>query len=158
MLLGEKNHTMQNFEFEYHSPELGGPVTAKVAHDDEFIFVTVGDTSLGAMVEDSNSSYGFTTDDPLLQKELEHFTIAYKEALAIDNLPTALHQLFGQSLTGWTWTEDKDLKLIAHPDMDLVEFAHIIRDHINDLILFDKPLTIYLSKEGSGDVEEIFVN
>lgn len=149
---------MHIFEFEYYSPELGGPMTAKTAQDDEFIFVTVGDTSLGAMVEDSSSPYGFKTDDPLLQKELEHFAMAYKEALAIDNLPAAIHQLFGQTLTGGTWTEDRDLKLIAHPDMDLIEFADVIRDQINDVILFDKPLTIYLSKEGSGDVEEIFVN
>jgi hypothetical protein len=158
MLLGEKNHTMFYFDFEYHSPILNETMTAKTAQDDEFIFVTVGDTSLGAMVEDSNSPYGYTTEDPLLQRELEHFTMAYKEALAIDNLPSALHQLFGQNLTGWAWTGDKDLKLIAHPDMDLVEFAGVIRDQINEVVLFDKPLTIYLSKEGSGDVEEIFIN
>lgn len=131
---------------------------ARVDQDDEVINVTIGDTYLGTMTEDSSSPYGFTTDDPLLQDELEHFSMAYKEALAIENLPASLHEMYGESLIGWTWTDDKDLKLIAHPDMDLVDFAGVIRDQIYELVMFDKSLTIYLSKEGSSDVEEIFVN
>lgn len=149
---------MFTYEFEYTSPLTGNLSPAKLEQDDEVINVTIGNNYLGKMVEDSSSPFGFVTDDQLLREELEYLSMAYKEALAIDNLPAALHQLFGQSLTGWTWTNDKDLKLIAHPDIDLPEFSHVIRDQINEVVLFDKPLTIFLSKEGSGDIEEINVN
>lgn len=146
------------YEFEYLSPKIGEPMTARVEQDDEIINVTVGDTYVGTMTEDHSSPFGFKTDDDLLQHELEHFTMAYREALAIENLPAALHELYGSNLIGWTWTEDKDLKIVAHPDIDLQEFADVIRDQINEVILFDRPLTIFLSKEGSGEVQKINVN
>jgi len=149
---------MFTYEFDYTPIKVGEKMTAKFEQNDEIINVTVGDTYLGTMVEDSNSEYGFITEDELLQAELEGISMAYKEAVAIENLPAALHQLYGDNLIGWSWTDNKDLKVIAHPDTDLIEFAGVIKDQIYDVVLFDRPLIVYLSKEGSGDVQEIHIN
>jgi len=149
---------MFTYEFQYTSPRTGRSLLARLDQDDETINVTIGNIYLGTMVEDSSSPFGFATDDPLLQDELAYFTLAYKEALAIENLPVALHNMYGANLIGWTWTDDQNLKIVAHPDMDLKDFAEVIRDQINEVIMFEKPMTIYLSKEGSGEVKEIAVN
>lgn len=149
---------MFTYEFDYIPIKVGQKMTAKFEQDDEIINVTVGDTYLGTMVEDTDSEFGFVTEDEPLLVELEGISMAYKEAVAIENLPAALHQLFGENLIGWGWTDDKDLKVIAHPDIDLVEFAGVIKDQIYDVVLFDKPLIVYLSKAGSSDEQEIHVN
>lgn len=149
---------MFTYEFNYIPTKVGEKMTARIDQDDEIWNVTVGDTYLGTMVEDSDSEFGFTTEDEALQAELADFTLAYKEAIAVDNFPVALHDMYGENLIAWTWTDDKDLKIIAHPDTDLVDFAGVLRDQINEVVLFEKPLIVYLSKEGSGDVEEIHVN
>ena len=149
---------MFTYEFDYIPIKVGEKMIARVEQDDEVINVTIGDTYLGTMIEDSGSEYGFVTDDEPLQAELPDFSMAFKEALAVENLPAALHQIYGQNLIAWTWTDEKNLKLIAHPDVDLVDFAETIRDQIYDVVLFAKPLIVYLSKEGSGQVEEINVN
>lgn len=118
----------------------------------------IGDTFLGSMIEDDHAEFGFTTGDELLRAELEDFSRAYREALQIENLPVALHEQYGECLIGWSWTADKHLKIIAHYDVDLIDFAGVLRDQINEVVLFEKPLIVYLSKEGSGEVEEIHVN
>jgi len=42
--------------------------------------------------------------------------------------------------------------------MDLKSFAEILRDQISEAIMFDKSLTIFIAKEGSSHIEEIFLN
>lgn len=80
------------------------------------------------------------------------------KATNTEDLPAALHSIYGENLIAWSWIGETDLKIIAHPDTDLTEFAGVIRDQMDSVVAFDDPLTIYLSKEGSGDVEEILVN
>jgi len=149
---------MFTYEFEYTSPRTGRLFSARLDQDQEVINVTIGNIYLGGMIEDAQSPFGFVTNDRLLQDELAYFTMAYKEALAIENLPMVLQRIYGPGLISWAWTSDKDLKLIAHPEMDLKGFAEILRDQIGEAIMFDKSLTIFIAKEGSAHIEEIFVN
>ncbi|RQO79115.1 hypothetical protein DBR40_05190 [Pedobacter sp. KBW01] len=129
-----------------------------IDQDDEVLNVTIGDKYLGSMVEDSTSPYGWQTTDPLLLEELPDLSMALKEEDAMGNLPYALKKLFSDSLIGWAWIDDQNLKLIAHPDLDLQEFADTIRDQINEIVLFDKTMVINLSQAGNSEVEEIYIN
>ena len=149
---------MSTYEFEMIPVKNGEKIIAKFEQDDEIINVTIGDRYLGTMVEDSNSEFGFVTEDEALQEELQDISMAFREAIAIDNLPEALHEMYGQNLIAWSWTDRKDLKIIAHPDTDLEEFNQRIVMEVNEIVLFDKSLTIFLSKEGSGEVKEIYIN
>jgi len=149
---------MSTFEFEYIDKDSKEPVIAKFEQDDEIINVTIGDRYLGTMIEDTNSEFGFVTEDQALQEELEDISMAFKEAIAIDNLPEALHEMYGQRLIAWSWTNTKGLKVIAHHDTDLGELKERIVSEVNEIVLFDKSLTIFLSKEGSGEVKEIYIN
>jgi len=81
---------MFTYEFEYTSPRTGRLFSARLDQDQEVISVTIGNIYLGGMIEDAQSPFGFVTDDRLLQDELAYFTMTYKEALAIENLPMVL--------------------------------------------------------------------
>jgi len=149
---------MHTSTFTYTPNKVGVPMSIRIDQDDEFHHVTIGDTHLGTMVKDDEAEFGWQTDDQLLKDELPDLSLALKEQAAIYNLPFTLKDLYTENLIGWDWNEDDSLKLIAHPSIDLEEFANTIRDQIYDVVLFDKDLIIYLGKEGSADVEEIHIN
>jgi hypothetical protein len=75
----------------------------------------------------------------------------------MQNLPYALKELYPDELIGWDWSGE-NLKLIAQPDTDLEEFACVIRDQINEVVLFEKGMTVYLGKEGSPEKRAIRIN
>ncbi|GGG97221.1 hypothetical protein GCM10007422_08930 [Pedobacter zeae] len=127
-----------------------------IDQDDEVLNVTIGDTYLGSMVENEQSPYGWETTDPLLLEELPDLSMALKEEKAMENLPYALKDLFGESIAYWEWEDDQNLRVIAHPDLDLSEFANAIRDQINEIVLFDKTMVINLSQ--NDKTEEIYIN
>lgn len=149
---------MFNYQFQFIPIGQQEPVDVIINVDDEYWFVNAGGVSLGTMVEDLDSPYGFATEDADLQKQLEPLTMALKETMQIELFPQTLKDAYGENLIAFDWDDEGDLKLVAHPDTDLIEFASEIRNNINEFVTFDKPLLIFLSKEGSVDVEEIFVN
>jgi len=130
----------------------------RLDQDNEVYSVTIGDTYLGAMIQDDNAEFGWRTDDHLLLEELPDLSMALKEQEAIGNLPFALTEMYPNDLIGWEWNEDETMKLIAHPETDLTEFADVIRDQVDEVVLFEKDLIILLGKEGSSDIEEIHIN
>lgn len=149
---------MHTSTFTYIPAKVGAPMLVTIDQDDEVLNVTIGETYLGSMVEDEKSPFGWHTDDPLLLEELPDLSMALKEEKAMYNMPYALKDLFGDSINEWDWEDDQNLKLIAHPDLDLAEFADAIRDQINEVVLFDKTMVINLSQEGNPEVEEININ
>lgn len=149
---------MHTSTFTYIPNKVGEPMSIRIDQDDEIYNVTIGDTYLGTMVKDDEAEFGWQTDDQLLKDELPDLSLALKEQAAIYNLPFALKDLYTENLIGWDWNEDDTLKLIAHPNVDLQEFAIAIREQIYDVVLFDKDLIIYLGQEGSNEVEEIHIN
>lgn len=151
---------MHTRTFKYIPTKVGEEMIVTIDQDDEVLNVTIGDTYLGSMVEDANSPYGWETDDQLLIDELPELSMALKEESAMANLPHALKDMYGESIVDWEWGEYGDeLELIASNDIDdLTEFADTIRDQINEVVLFDKHLTIYLIKQGNSEIEEIAVN
>lgn len=151
---------MHTSKFTYIPVKVGEPMIVQIDQDDEVYNVTIGGAYLGNMVRDEDAPYGWeiTDDWPLLIEEIPELSMAIKEQEAIFNLPYALKDLYAENLVGWDWNEDDSLKLIAHPDVEIQEFANTIRDQIYDVVLFDKDLIIYLGKEGSGEVEEIHIN
>lgn len=149
---------MHTSTFTYIPTKVGVPMIVTIDQDDEVLNVTIGDKYFGSMVEDENSPYGWETSDPLLLEELPDLSMALKEETAMGNLPYALKDLFGENIITWDWDDDQNLKLIAHPDLDLAEFADAIRDQINEIVLFDKTMVINLSQEGNLEVEEININ
>lgn len=149
---------MTTNEFEYIPINTGVKTLVKLEQDDEIIKVTMGDEYLGTMIEDPNAEFGYTTDNDALKSELEHLSMAIKENEALHNLPDALHEIYGKRLVGWSWIENQDLKLIADPETNLEEFSDELSKQINELVLFYQSVTIFLSKEGSGEVKEIHIN
>ena len=149
---------MHTSTFTYTPIKVGEPMLVRIDQDDEVYNVTIGDTYLGTMIKDDEAEFGWQTDDQLLRDELPDISMALKEQAAIYNLPFALKELYTENLIGWDWNENDSLKLIAHPETDLKEFADTIRDQIYDVVLFDKDLIIYLGKEGSAEIEEIHIN
>jgi len=149
---------MHTSTFTYTPIKVGEPMLVRIDQDDEVYNVTIGDAYLGTMVKDDDAEFGWQTDDDLLRDELPDLSMALKEQAAIYNLPFALKEMYPNDLLGWDWNEDDSLKLIAHPDVNLSEFASVIRDQVYDVVLFDKDLIIYLGKEGSEQIEEIYIN
>lgn len=149
---------MNTYDFTYKKNRTGEVTTVTIDQDDEVLNVTLDGVYLGNMVPDAQAEFGYSTENEELKPEIKSIAFALNEIDAMNNLPAALHQMYGDNLIGWTWTDNKDLKVIAHPDVDLIEFTGVIRDQIHDVVLFEKPLLVYLSKEGSGQVEEIHVN
>lgn len=149
---------MFNYQFQFIPIGQQEPVDTIINVDDEYWFVNAGGINLGTMVEDLDSPYGFATEDADLQQQLEPLTMALKETMQIELFPQTLKEAYGENLIAFDWDDEGNLKLVAHPDTDLIEFAGEIRNNINEFVTFDKPLLIFLSKEGSVDVEEIFVN
>jgi len=149
---------MHTRTFSYIPGKVGQPMIVTIDQDDEVLNVTIGDTYLGSMVEDEKSLFGYQTTDQLLLDELPDLSMALREEKAMANLPYALKDLFGENLIGWSWEDDQNLKLISHPDLDLSEFANAIRDQINEVVMFDKTMVVYLTQEGSSEVEEIYIN
>ncbi|MBO9671979.1 MAG: hypothetical protein J7577_00935 [Sphingobacteriaceae bacterium] len=149
---------MHTRTFTYIPTKIGSPMLVTIDQDDEVLNVTIGDTYLGSMVEDEKSEYGWQTDDPLLLDELPDLSMALKEEEAMANLPYAIKDLFGESIINWEWEDDQNLKLIAHQDLDISEFADAIRDQVNELVLFDKTMVISLTQEDISKVEEIYIN
>lgn len=151
---------MHTSTFTYIPIKVGEPMLVTIDRDDEFNHVTIGDTYLGVMVQNDDAPYGWQTEDALLLEELPDLSMALKEQKAIYNLPYALKEQYGENLVGWDWDDNEEdvLKLIAHQDTDLVDFAGVLRDQVNEVVLFEKAVIIYLSKEGSDEVEEIHIN
>ncbi|MNI04036.1 hypothetical protein D3C87_755640 [compost metagenome] len=149
---------MHTSTFTYIPAKVGKQMLVTIDQDDEVLNVTIGDTYLGSMVEDKTSPFGWQTTDPLLLDELPDLSMALKEEKAMANLPHALKDKFGQNVISWDWTDDQNLTLIAHPGLDLAEFADAIRDQINEIVLFDKTMVINLTQEGNSEVEEIYIN
>ncbi|MBB4107761.1 hypothetical protein [Pedobacter zeae] len=147
---------MHTRTFTYIPTKVGSPMLVTIDQDDEVLNVTIGDTYLGSMVENEQSPYGWETTDPLLLEELPDLSMALKEEKAMENLPYALKDLFGESIAYWEWEDDQNLRVIAHPDLDLSEFANAIRDQINEIVLFDKTMVINLSQ--NDKTEEIYIN
>lgn len=148
---------MTTYDFTYKSIPDGELKTVTIDQDDEVLNITLDGVYLGSIVPDKSSEFGYNTENEALKPELESIAMALLEDEAMNNLPVALKEMYGENLIGWAW-DGKDLKLIAHPDADLVEFSGVIRDQIDEIVLFEQPLLIYLSKEGSGEVMVIQVN
>lgn len=146
--------------FTYIPTKVGEPMLVRIDQDDEVYNVTIGDAYLGNMVQDDNAPYGWLISEewPLLLEEIPELSMALREQEAIANLPYALKEQYTENLIAWAWEEDGSLKMIAHPDLDLEEFASVIRDQIDEVVLFEKDLIVYLGKEGSGEIEEIHIN
>lgn len=139
-------------------PNLSGePMLVHLGQHGE-VNVTIGDSHQGSLVQDDGAEFGWRTEDPLLQEILPDLSLALKEREAMENLPYALKQIYPGELIAWDWTEDENLKLIAHPETDLKIFAEMIRNQVNEVVLFEKDLILYLGKEGSLSVEEIRIN
>lgn len=144
--------------FTYIPSLIGQPMLVRIEQEDEKYSVKIGDAFLGTMVQDDEAEFGWKTDDALLLEELPELSMAIREQEAISNLPHAIKEMFPNDLTGWDWAEDESLKLIARPETDLEEFACVIRDQINEVVLFEKDLTVYLGQEGNSEVKEIQIN
>lgn len=149
---------MHTQTFTYIPIKVGEPMTVRIDQDDEFHHVTIGDTYLGTMIQDDNSEFGWETDDQLLKGELPDLSLALREEKAIYNLPFALKDLFPNDIIDWEWKDDQSLSLISHPETDIEEFASVIRDQINEVVLFEKAVIVYLKQEGNQSIEEIHVN
>lgn len=149
---------MLTYQFQFIPSGQQESVDVIINVDDEYWFVNAGGVSLGTMVEDLDSPYGFATEDADLQQQLEPLTMALKETMEIELLPQTLKDAYGENLIGYNWDDEGNLKLVAHADTDLSEFASEIRNNVNEFVSFDKPLLILLCKEGSVNVEEIYVN
>jgi len=146
------------YQFQFIPSGQQEPVDVIINVDDEYWFVNAGGVSLGTMVEDLDSRYGFATEDADLQQQLELLTMALKETMQIELFPQTLKEAYGENLIAFDWDDEGELKLVAHPDTDLIEFASEIRNNINEFVTFDKPLLVLLCKEGSSQLEEIYVN
>lgn len=120
--------------------------------------VTMGDSHEGSMLKDDGAEFGWRTEDALLLEVLPDLSMTLKEREAMGNLPYALAEMFPSEITAWEWTGDEQLKISAQPETDLKDFAGVIRDQVDEVVLFEKDLILYLGKEGSSAVEEIHIN
>jgi len=109
--------------------------------------VTIGDSHQRFLLQDDGIKFGWRTEDPLLQQILLDLSLVLKEPEAMENLPYAIKEIYPGGLIAWDWTEDESLKMIARPETDLKNFAGMIRNQVNEVVLFEKTSSyIWLKK------------
>jgi len=146
-----------NKTFTYTHINTGEPMLIHLVHSGA-VNVTMRESHQGSMLQDDGAEFGWRTEDALLLELLPDLSRILKEREAMENLPYALKEMYPIELIGWEWTEEEQLKITARPETSLGDFADVIRDQVNEVVLFDNNLILYLGKESSSAVEEIHIN
>ncbi|WP_316846414.1 hypothetical protein [Pedobacter psychrodurus] len=148
---------MNTDPFTYIPINPGEPMLIHLIRDGEFK-VIIGGSHQGSVVQDDSAEFGWRTEDPLLLEVLPDLSMVLREREAMGNLPYALKEMYPAEIIAWEWTEDGQLKIITRPETDLKAFADMVRDQVNEVVLFEKDLIIYLFKEAGSGVKEIHIN
>lgn len=144
---------MVTYEFQYISAIKGDKWICIIEDDEEVLKVTVNGNYSGTLIKDKSKEFGFTTEDELLKPELEGLTMAMKEEDAITNFPIALKILFGNAIIDWDFDSNDNLILILADNVHLQTFATHLVYQLKNVVLFSKPLMIYLKQNAGGYLE-----
>lgn len=145
-------------EFKMYHKSTTEQVDVLINVDDEFHFTSVNGNFLGSFIQDDNAEFGYSTEDIELQEYIESISMYLKDDSGKHQLADKLMARYGENLVSYQFTNDDVLELVAHPDTDLEDFGHVIKDLIYDDVEFESKLSVVLSKESDDYTFDFDVN
>ncbi|WP_131535484.1 hypothetical protein [Pedobacter nototheniae] len=126
--------------------------------DDEIYFVHVEGNFIGSMVMDSESEFGFSTENEELKQLIETLSGHLQQKQFKENFPRIIKEQWRENIVSVEFTDEETIMVVCHPEVDIDDFGSVVRDSIYDLVEFDEHLNVILTKAGSDEIFDIGLN
>jgi len=134
------------------------PVEVSVNKEENAYFVSINGKYTGAMVADGTDSLQFSTEDEELEPYIGLITQHINADGARLNFPDTLSEVWGENISGSLFVNDNTLEVAVKPEVNLDEFAALIKDSVYDIVNFDEALDLILFKEDTAKAIKISIN
>jgi len=149
---------MKTYQFIIYPIDTSMPQNCIVHVEGETYFVHIEGNFIGSMVKDSDSDFGFATDNKELKPLIESLAGHIQEKSLREEFPEVLKAVWGENIVSTEFVNEETLMVVCHQDTDLDEFGNVVLDIITDYVEFDEYLELILTKTDSEEIFEVGIN
>lgn len=134
------------------------PQLCRVDMEDETYFITIDGKTIGWMERDYSVDFGFITDNPEIQALMPDLLVKLIEVKKRKDFGEMVKTVWKETVISTKFIDEEKLLVIVDKDMDLDEFASVVRDIVLDYVEFEEHLDLILKKENTGETVEVGIN